>query len=274
MTGSAANAQNPSIRTLECLQNGDEFIGRHVGPDDADIRAMLAELQLTSLEQLIDMTVPESIALKRPLALGKPATEQQVLSRLKTMVSADKPARSFIGLGYYDTLTPNVIARNVLENPGWYTAYTPYQPEVSQGRLETLLAFQQMILDMTGMDLANASLLDEATAAAEAMAMAKRISQSSSETFFVDQECFPQTIDVIKTRAEAFGFSLIVGDIATLSQHDVFGAIFQYPASNGSASVRTKPPSVFSLDFPRLPTTRFLTKLTHGSNWGSAPGSS
>ncbi|MEK7259982.1 MAG: aminomethyl-transferring glycine dehydrogenase [Pseudomonadota bacterium] len=234
MTGSAANAQNPSIRTLECLQNGDEFIGRHVGPDDADIRAMLQELQLTSLEQLIDMTVPESIALKRPLALGKPATEQQVLSRLKTMVSADKPARSFIGLGYYDTLTPNVIARNVLENPGWYTAYTPYQPEVSQGRLETLLAFQQMILDMTGMDLANASLLDEATAAAEAMAMAKRISQSSSETFFVDQECFPQTIDVIKTRAEAFGFSLIVGDIATLSQHDVFGAIFQYPASNGS----------------------------------------
>ncbi|MES3007880.1 MAG: aminomethyl-transferring glycine dehydrogenase [Pseudomonadota bacterium] len=234
MTGSAANAQNPSIRTLECLQNGDEFIGRHVGPDDSDIRAMLEELHLTSLDQLIEMTVPESIALKRPLALGKPATEQQVLSRLKTMVSADKPTRSFIGLGYYDTLTPNVIARNVLENPGWYTAYTPYQPEVSQGRLETLLAFQQMILDMTGMDLANASLLDEATAAAEAMAMAKRTSQSSSETFFVDQECFPQTIDVLKTRAEAFGFSLIIGDITDLPQHDVFGAIFQYPASNGS----------------------------------------
>ncbi|MDO9317966.1 MAG: aminomethyl-transferring glycine dehydrogenase [Gammaproteobacteria bacterium] len=235
MTGSAANAQNLSIRTLECLQNGDEFIGRHVGPDESDIRAMLEELQLTSLEQLIEMTVPESIALKRPLALGKPATEQQVLSRLKAMVSADKPSRSFIGLGYYDTLTPNVITRNVLENPGWYTAYTPYQPEVSQGRLETLLAFQQVILDLTAMDLANASLLDEATAAAEAMAMAKRISQNSgSETFFVDQECFPQTIDVLKTRAACFGFSLIIGDIADLPQHDVFGAIFQYPASNGS----------------------------------------
>ncbi len=234
MIGSAANAQNPSIRTLECLQNGDEFIGRHVGPDESDIRAMLEELQLTSLEQLIEMTVPESIALKRPLALGKPTTEIQVLARLKAMVSSDKPARSFIGLGYYDTITPNVIARNVLENPGWYTAYTPYQPEVSQGRLETLLAFQQMVLDLTGMDLANASLLDEATAAAEAMAMAKRISNNNSETFFVDQECFPQTIDVIKTRAEAFGFSLIISDIANLPQHDVFGAIFQYPSSNGS----------------------------------------
>ncbi len=234
MTASAANSQTPSIRTLECLQNSDEFVGRHVGPDAADIRAMLEELQLNSLEQLIEMTVPESIALKRPLALGKPTTETQVLARLKAMVSIDKPARSFIGLGYYDTITPNVIARNVLENPGWYTAYTPYQPEVSQGRLETLLAFQQMILDLTGMDLANASLLDEATAAAEAMAMAKRISNNSSETFFVDQECFPQTIDVIKTRAQAFGFSLIIGDIANLPQHDVFGAIFQYPASNGS----------------------------------------
>ena len=225
------NASSP--RSLASLQHTDEFIGRHIGPNDKDIEAMLAELQLDSLDALIEQTVPDSIALKRPLALGAPATEAQVLARLKAMVSQDAPARSFIGLGYYDTLTPNVILRNVLENPGWYTAYTPYQPEVSQGRLESLLAFQQMILDLSGMDLANASLLDEATAAAEAMALAKRVSRSESNTFFVDSDCFPQTIDVLKTRAECFGFELIIADIATLSQHNVFGAIFQYPGANG-----------------------------------------
>ena len=176
----------PSPRSLASLQHTDEFIGRHIGPNEGDIHAMLAELQLGSLTELIEKTVPDSIALKRPLALGKPATETAVLARLKAMVSQDEPARSFIGLGYYDTLTPNVILRNVLENPGWYTAYTPYQPEMSQGRLESLLAFQQMILDLSGMDLANASLLDEATAAAEAMALAKRVSRSDANAFFVD----------------------------------------------------------------------------------------
>ncbi|MGB4248039.1 MAG: glycine dehydrogenase (aminomethyl-transferring), partial [Pseudohongiellaceae bacterium] len=234
MASTAAPSQHSTVRTLDSLQNTDEFIGRHIGPDDADISAMLAELQLTSLEQLITQTVPDSIALRRPLALDKPATEPQVLARLKAMVSNDKPARSFIGLGYYDTITPNVILRNVLENPGWYTAYTPYQPEVSQGRLESLLAFQQMILDLTAMDLANASLLDEATAAAEAMALAKRVSKSKdANAFFVDKDCFPQTIDVLKTRAECFGFELIVADIGELAKHNVFGAIFQYPACTG-----------------------------------------
>jgi len=223
----------PSPRSLASLQHTDEFIGRHIGPGDNDIEAMLAELQIGSLTALIEKTVPDSIALKRPLALGVPATEAQVLARLKAMVSQDSPARSFIGLGYYDTLTPNVILRNVLENPGWYTAYTPYQPEVSQGRLESLLAFQQMILDLSGMDLANASLLDEATAAAEAMALAKRVSRNEANVFFVDSDCFPQTIDVLKTRAECFGFELIIADIAELSQHNVFGAIFQYPGANG-----------------------------------------
>src|SRR5690606_34796027 len=168
-----------------------------------------------------------------PLALGEPATERQVLDRLKQMVAGDRPARSFIGLGYYDTLTPNVILRNVLENPGWYTAYTPYQPEISQGRLETLLAYQQMVLDLTAMDLANASLLDEATAAAEAMALAKRVNRKDCNTFFVDAQCFPQTVDVIRTRAQCFGYELIVGEIAELADHDVFGAILQYPAANG-----------------------------------------
>ena len=225
------NASSP--RSLASLQHTEEFIGRHIGPNEDDIHAMLAELQLGSLTELIEKTVPDSIALKRPLALGKPATEAAVLARLKAMVSQDSPARSFIGLGYYDTLTPNVILRNVLENPGWYTAYTPYQPEVSQGRLESLLAFQQMILDLSGMDLANASLLDEATAAAEAMALAKRVSRSDANAFFVDSDCFPQTIDVLKTRAECFGFELIIADIAELAQHKVFGAIFQYPGANG-----------------------------------------
>jgi len=225
---------NPSaVRSLASLQHTDEFIGRHIGPGEHEIQAMLAELQLGSLDELIEQTVPESIALKRRLALGEPGTEAAVLARLKAMVRDDAPGRSFIGLGYHDTLTPHVILRNVLENPGWYTAYTPYQPEVSQGRLETLLAYQQMILDLTGMELANASLLDEATAAAEAMALARRVSRSEANAFFVDSECLPQTIDVLKTRAENFGFELIVGDIASLTQQPVFGAIFQYPAASG-----------------------------------------
>jgi len=141
--------------------------------------------------------------------------------------------RSLIGLGYYDTVTPPVILRNVLENPGWYTAYTPYQPEISQGRLETLLAYQQMVLDLTGMQLANASLLDEATAAAEAMALAKRVSKSKSNTFYIDEGCLPQTIDVIRTRAHCFGFDVVVGPAEQAADHDVFGAIFQYPDRNG-----------------------------------------
>ncbi len=222
-----------AVRSLASLQHTDEFIGRHIGPGEREIQAMLAELQLGSLDELIQQTVPESIALKRPLALGEPGTEAAVLARLKALVRDDAPGRSFIGLGYHDTLTPHVIVRNVLENPGWYTAYTPYQPEVSQGRLETLLAYQQMILDLTGMELANASLLDEATAAAEAMALARRVSRSEANAFFVDSECLPQTIDVLKTRAECFGFELIVGDIASLAQQPVFGAIFQYPAASG-----------------------------------------
>jgi len=175
-----------AVRSLASLQHTDEFIGRHIGPGEREIQAMLAELQLSSLDELVQQTVPESIALKRRLALGEPGTEPAVLARLKAMVRDDAPGRSFIGLGYHDTLTPHVIVRNVLENPGWYTAYTPYQPEVSQGRLETLLAYQQMILDLTGMELANPSLLDEATAAAEAMALARRVSRSEANAFFVD----------------------------------------------------------------------------------------
>ncbi|MDO9477612.1 MAG: aminomethyl-transferring glycine dehydrogenase [Pseudohongiella sp.] len=218
---------------LRSLQESESFIGRHIGPDDHDTQAMLAELGYGSLSDLIRATVPDVIALNRPLALAAPSSEQEALDRLKQLALQNKLHRSLIGLGYYDTVTPPVILRNVLENPGWYTAYTPYQPEISQGRLETLLAYQQMVLDLTGMQLANASLLDESTAAAEAMALAKRVSKSKSNTFYIDEGTLPQTVDVIRTRAECFGFDIIVGPAADAAIHDVFGAIFQYPDRNG-----------------------------------------
>ena len=236
-----STADNDSAPTLEALQYRGEFIDRHIGPDAGQIDQMLAALQLDSLDQLVARTVPESIALKSPLALAGPQTEYAALSRLKAMAAKITLNQSYIGLGYYDTHTPNVILRNVLENPGWYTAYTPYQPEISQGRLECLLNYQQMTLDLTAMDLANASLLDEATAAAEAMALARRVSKNrSASKFFVDQCCFPQTIDVLKTRAECFGFELLIGDIDSLLitevAEDLFGAIFQYPSMVGEVT--------------------------------------
>jgi glycine dehydrogenase len=219
---------------LRSLQDHESFIGRHIGPDESEIQAMLAELGYVSLSELIKATVPAVIALDRPLALAAPSSEQQALDRLRQLAQRNTLHRSFIGLGYYDTVTPPVILRNVLENPGWYTAYTPYQPEISQGRLETLLAYQQMVLDLSGMELANASLLDEATAAAEAMALAKRVSKArGTDAFFVDQRCLPQTIDVIRTRAECFGFSLVVGPAQEAASHNVFGAILQYPDCDG-----------------------------------------
>ena len=218
---------------LRSLQESESFIGRHIGPDDHDTHAMLSELGYGSLSDLIRATVPDVIALNRPLALAAPSSEQEALGRLKHLAQQNKLHRSLIGLGYFDTVTPPVILRNVLENPGWYTAYTPYQPEISQGRLETLLAYQQMVLDLTGMQLANASLLDESTAAAEAMALAKRVSKSKSNAFFIDERTLPQTIDVIRTRADCFGFDIVVGAAADAASHDVFGAIFQYPDRDG-----------------------------------------
>ncbi len=223
-----------SNESLEDLQNREEFIHRHIGPGDEQIHTMLDYLELASLDDLIEKAVPASIRLREPLALNQPFTEAQALSSLKALAALNRPARSFIGLGYHDTLTPTVILRNVLENPGWYTAYTPYQPEISQGRLECLLAYQQMILDLTAMELANASLLDEATAAAEAMALARRVSKNrQANTFFIDNKCLPQTIDVLKTRAECFGFELVIDDLDTLPRSGLFGAIFQYPGATG-----------------------------------------
>lgn len=238
---SASTVNNSDSDSLETLQHPGEFIDRHIGPDAEQITAMLEELGLESLERLVEKTVPESIALQSPLAMAGSLSESNALTKLKAIASKNKQSRSYIGLGYYDTELPNVIVRNVLENPGWYTAYTPYQPEISQGRLECLLNFQQMVLDLTAMDLANASLLDEATAAAEAMALAKRVSKNrSANKFFVDENCFPQTIDVIKTRAECFGFELVIGNFEQVDSAELFGAIFQYPSMLGDANDLTK----------------------------------
>ncbi|PKM20557.1 MAG: glycine dehydrogenase (aminomethyl-transferring) [Gammaproteobacteria bacterium HGW-Gammaproteobacteria-15] len=224
---------NSAVKTLSQLANHDEFIQRHIGPDAAETAAMLSELGVDSIEALIAQTVPADIRLTTPLATGPARTEAEALAVLKQAAAKNKMFKSYIGMGYHPTLTPNVILRNVLENPGWYTAYTPYQPEIAQGRLESLLNFQQLTLDLTGMELASASLLDEATAAAEAMALAKRVTKSKSNLYFISDDVHPQTIDVVKTRAEMFGFDILVGKAADAATHDVFGALIQYPTTNG-----------------------------------------
>lgn len=213
----------------------DQFQRRHLGPDQAQIGHMLSALGLSSIDELIEKSVPAVILKKEPLDLPEAATEQQALAELKALAEKNQVFTSLIGMGYYGTYTPGVILRNVFENPGWYTAYTPYQPEIAQGRLEGLLNFQQMVMDLTGMEMANASMLDEATAAAEAMAMCKRQQRKNkSKTFFVDEDCHPQTLAVVRTRAEHFGFEVVVGnpenDIQGLS---LFGALIQYPGSSG-----------------------------------------
>jgi len=224
---------NSAVKTLSQLANHEEFIQRHIGPDAAETAAMLSELGVDTMEALIAQTVPADIRLTTPLATGDARNETEALAYLKQAASKNKMFKSYIGMGYHPTLTPNVILRNVLENPGWYTAYTPYQPEIAQGRLESLLNFQQLTLDLTGMELASASLLDEATAAAEAMALAKRVTKSKSNLYFIADDVHPQTIDVVRTRAEMFGFDIMVGSAAEAAEQDVFGALIQYPSTNG-----------------------------------------
>lgn len=225
------------MTSLYELEQHDDFIARHIGPSAADTQEMLQTVGAESLDALIHSTVPASILLNAPLALDGSRTETEVLAYLKQLAMQNKVNKSYIGMGYYDTITPPVILRNVLENPGWYTAYTPYQPEISQGRLEGLLNFQQMVIDLTGMDIANASLLDEATAAAEAMALCKRSNRLKTDKFFVDAGLHPQTIDVLKTRAQYFGFELVIGNPHTdLAQHEVFGIMLQYPGTTGAVA--------------------------------------
>jgi glycine dehydrogenase len=210
-----------------------DFIQRHIGPSEAEQDIMLKELGYKSLDELIKDTVPEKILLKDDLDIGDSNSEYKALRKLKNIAKKNEVYSSFIGMGYYGTYTPYVILRNILENPGWYTSYTPYQPEVAQGRLEMLLNFQQMIIDFTGMDIANASLLDEGTAAAEAMGLSYRISKSDTKKVFISKNCHPQTIDVIKTRAEPLGLEVIVGDEDKDIKEDIICGIIQYPGTLG-----------------------------------------
>ena len=219
-------------RTLADLQNSAEFIARHVGPSDKDQQAMLKVLGCNSLEQLTTEVVPAAITMTERLDIVDGCTEAKALAELREIANHNKVFRSFIGQGYYGTITPNVIQRNILENPAWYTAYTPYQPEISQGRLEALINFQTMITDLTGMEMSNASMLDEGTAAAEAMALCQRMSKSKSMRFFVDEDCFPQTIEIIKTRAEPVGIEVQIGNPDEFSG-EAFGILLQYPGASG-----------------------------------------
>jgi len=226
------HAENLSL-PLTQLEHRDEFIFRHIGPHEHAVAGMLASIGIASLDTLIGETVPAAIRLQKPLALPAPLPENAALAALKTIAAKNAVKKSLIGQGYYGTHTPPVILRNLFENPGWYTAYTPYQAEIAQGRLEALLNYQQMVVDLTGMEIANASLLDEATAAAEAMTMARRISKAKGNVFFVDEAAFPQTIDVIRTRAAYFGFELAFGRPEQAAQYELFGALLQYPNARG-----------------------------------------
>ena len=207
---------------------------RHIGPSPAEMEEMLKTIGADSLDALIDHTIPASIRQSKPLDWGKPRSEREMLHQMRVTAAKNKVLRSLIGQGYHGTVTPPVIQRNILENPAWYTAYTPYQPEISQGRLEALLNYQTMVADLTGLEIANASLLDEASAAAEAMTMAQRIAKTKAGAFFIDRHCHPQNIAVMQTRAAPLGIEVIVGDPERdLDPESVFGAIFQYPGTHG-----------------------------------------
>ncbi|QQP96248.1 aminomethyl-transferring glycine dehydrogenase [Lysobacter enzymogenes] len=219
--------------TLRDLEHHDAFIERHIGPNDAEIGHMLEQVGYASLEALTDAIVPGSIKSPQPLALPQAISEVEALAKIRAIAAKNQVFRSFIGRGYYGTHTPNVILRNILENPAWYTAYTPYQAEISQGRMEALINFQTMVADLTGMEIANASLLDEATAAAEAMTLAKRSAKSKSDTFFVSKNVHPQTLEVLRTRAEPLEIQLLVADDSEAATADVFGALLQYPDTFG-----------------------------------------
>lgn len=211
-----------------------EFVSRHIGPTPREQEEMLRALRYSSLDQLLDDVVPRSIASRSPLALPGPRSEPDVLSSIKAVAGRNKVYKSYLGMGYHGTLLPAVILRNLLENPAWYTAYTPYQAEISQGRLEALLNFQTMVSDLTGLEIANASLLDEATAAAEAMMLARRNAGSRGNAFLVSNRCHPQIISVLQTRAARLGIDLLVEDECAGRARPVFGVLLQYPSSTGA----------------------------------------
>jgi glycine dehydrogenase len=218
------------------ITSADSFVPRHVGPSEGEVQEMLGRIGYSSLDALIDATIPPGIRLKRPLAIHSPRSEHEALDAMRAIARKNRIFRSYLGYGYHDTLTPPVIQRNILENPGWYTAYTPYQAEIAQGRLEALLNFQTMVIDLTGLEIANASLLDEGTAAAEAMFLAYQARGSETKrVFFIDARCHPQTIDVVQTRAHARGIDTAVGDAAATDFGEgTVGVLLQYPTTDGA----------------------------------------
>ncbi|MFK7803636.1 MAG: glycine dehydrogenase, partial [Anaerolineae bacterium] len=229
------NLENQKLQEL--FDYGEDFSRRHIGPNEYEIAHMLEVLDLPNVASLIDQTVPDNIRMSGELNLPAALSEKEALADMVDLAGQNKVFRSLIGMGYYGTITPAVIQRTILENPAWYTQYTPYQAEISQGRLEALLNFQTMVADLTGLDMANSSLLDEATAAAEAMMVAKRSQKrkSTANTCFVDANCHPQTIAVIQTRAEPLGINVEIGDATSYEPTaDTFGVIVQYPGSNGA----------------------------------------
>src|SRR5436305_7952879 len=242
MAPTCLNARSRSIpsimhsreQKIDLRQSGPDFARRHIGPNENEAAEMLGSLGFESLDALVDATVPKNIRLDRELNLPEAKSEAEALAELRAISKKNKVAKSFIGAGYSDCITPPVIQRNILENPGWYTAYTPYQAELAQGRLEGLLNFQQMIIDLTKMEIANASMLDEATAAAEAMALC-HAAVPDRKTFFVADNCHPQTIAVVQTRAKPLGIEVNIGDFVNVKfDNTVFGALVQYPATDGA----------------------------------------
>ena len=227
-------AQKSSAPGSETPGELSRFVARHIGPNDEEVSAMLAAVGFENLDTFIDATVPTDIRLTNPLDLPAGKSEQEALAELRQIAQQNKVVRNFIGAGYSDCVVPPVIQRNILENPGWYTAYTPYQAEIAQGRLEALLNFQTMITDLTALDIANASLLDEATAAAEAMTLCHAV-VGGRDTFFVSEMCHPQTIEVVQTRARPLGIQVTVANHETFSFTDkVFGVLLQYPTTEGA----------------------------------------
>ena len=230
-----ANNNQQNLSSVEAIAPTDSFAVRHIGPSSDEIEQMLKVLGFSTLDALIEQTVPSAIRLNQSLKLPAAQSEYAALAQLKEIASKNQVFRSFIGMGYYDCITPPVIGRNILENPGWYTAYTPYQAEIAQGRLEALLNFQTMIIDLTGLEIANASLLDEGTAAAEAMSMSYGLCKTQANAFFVSSACHPQTIEVVQTRARPLDIEVIVGDHRTFDfEQPIFGALLQYPATDGA----------------------------------------
>src|SRR5689334_9859712 len=222
-----------SNKPLRELENASEFVARHIGIEPADETRMLSEIGAASRRALIESIVPRAIARALPMDLPEPLSEAQALDELRSIASRNQVLKSFIGQGYHGTHTPGVILRNILENPAWYTAYTPYQAEISQGRMEALVNFQTMVCELTGMAIAGASMLDEATSAAEAMTLALRVGKSKSTTFFVADDVLPQTLEVVRTRATPLGLTVVVGPAEAAAEAEHFAALFQYPGVTG-----------------------------------------